>query len=483
MKNIIIIGSGIGGSGIGGLLATNTKSNITLFEQNNWVGGRCGSYIKKDSKGREWICDVGTHIFGNCDKGPLGTILKKIGKENEVEWSYCRDPGPRISMMGQIMSFGLKKVTKDGEVKKKSKPSKKKSFKDLLTEISYEDTYNYDDMPLDKYLKANKLNVFMYTLQAGLMYGTGPQTTSAGEFLRCSKKNAETMSMGYVKGGCKSIPTAYCNAITENGGKIFMQTKVNRIIVEDGVAKGVEVGANKEYHEADLIIANSDIKTTMLKMVGENHLDKEYATNVKNLTWGGQVCSLKLGIDIHVTDDKWLNYIPKMTEKDVKAIDFSNMEGQKDLKAEDIPERSVLMIVPLSNLDPALAPEGCQNLHCVTPTLGAGGTMEERKKISKKWEECSMNTLLELWPEIDGHILWTDFVSDVFLETKLGKEGAGTGVGQTIGQVGKKRPSVISPIKNLYLTGGDAGGWGVGTELAANSALELYDILINQKIV
>jgi len=262
-----------------------------------------------------------------------------------------------------------------------------------------------------------------------------------------------------------------------------METKVNKIVVEDGVAKGVEVDPNNEYHEADLIIANSDIKTTMLQLVGENLLDKAYATNIKNLSWGGQVCSLKLGIDIHVTDDKWLNYVPKMTQDDVKAIDFSNMEGQKDLTVDDVPSRSVLMIVPLSNLDPNLAPEGCQNLHTVTPTLGVGGSMEERKKISKKWEECCMNTLLDLWPEIEGHVQWTDFVSDVFLETKLGKQGAGTGIGQTIGQVGKSRPSSITPIKNLYLSSGDAGGWGVGTELAANSALELFDYFVNQKII
>ncbi|MHA1783580.1 MAG: phytoene desaturase family protein [Candidatus Helarchaeota archaeon] len=482
MKNIIIIGSGIGGSGIGSLLSANTKSKITILEQNNWLGGRCGSYTKKDPQGRTWICDVGTHIFGNCDKGPLGTILNKVGKESEVEWAYCRDPGPRINLMGQIMSFGLKKVSKNGKKKVRKRQSKRKSFKQILSELSYEETYELDDVPLVEYLKENKLNAFMYGLQAGLMYGTGPETTSAGEFLRCSKKNAETMSMGYVKGGCKSIPTAFCKAIEENNGEIKMNTKATKIIVEDGVAKGVEIGPDKEYLEADLIISNADIKTTMLQLIGEKYIDKEYANRISNLKWGGQVCSLKLGIDMHVTDDKWLNYVPKMSQKDVKAIDFSNIEGEKkSLKAEDIPEKSVLMIVPISNFDSNLAPEGCQNLHTVTPTLGIGGTMEERRKIAKKWEECCMNTLLDLWPELEGHVLWTDFVSDVFLETKLGKEGAGTGVGQIIGQVGKKRPSVVTPIKNLYLVGGDAGGWGVGTELAANSALELYDILIKEE--
>ena len=46
MKNIIVIGSGIGGSGVGALIAANSKNKVTIFEQNAWLGGRCGSYIK-----------------------------------------------------------------------------------------------------------------------------------------------------------------------------------------------------------------------------------------------------------------------------------------------------------------------------------------------------------------------------------------------------------------------------------------------------
>ena len=484
MKDIVIIGSGIGGSGIGALIAANSKNRVKIFEQNPWLGGRCGSYSKEDKAGRKWVCDVGTHIFGNCDKGFLGDILQKIGKENAVEWAYCRNPGPRINFMGQIMNFGLKEVSGKTDEEKKPGEFRKKSFKGLLQEMSYEETRQYDETPLIDFLTQNDLNAFLYTLQAGLMFGTGPQTTSAGEFLRCSKKNAENMSMGYVKGGCQSIPNAYCEAVEENGGEVRINTKVNRIIVENGVAKGVEVGPDNEYLEADMIISNSDIKTTVLKLVGAQHFEKDYVENIKSLSWGGQVCSLKLGIDIHVTDDTWLNYVPNMEIEDLKIVDFSNAEGpKKELRAEDVPSKCVIMIVPISNLDPNLAPPGCQNLHCVTPTLGIAGNMEERIKINRKWEECCMNTLLDLWPQIEGHILWTDFVSDVFLEARLGKEGAGTGIGQIIGQVGGKRPSSISPMKNLNFVGGDAGGWGVGTELAANSALELFDYLRSHKII
>ena len=34
------------------------------------------------------------------------------------------------------------------------------------------------------------------------------------------------------------------------------------------------------------------------------------------------------------------------------------------------------------------------------------------------------------------------------------------------------RPRVTLPIEGLYIVGGDAGGWGIGTEMAANSAID-----------
>jgi hypothetical protein len=40
---------------------------------------------------------------------------------------------------------------------------------------------------------------------------------------------------------------------------------------------------------------------------------------------------------------------------------------------------------------------------------------------------------------------------------------------------------VVSPLKGLYFASGEAGGHGIGTELAASSALELFEILRKQQ--
>ncbi len=63
------------------------------------------------------------------------------------------------------------------------------------------------------------------------------------------------------------------------------------------------------------------------------------------------------------------------------------------------------------------------------------------------------------------------------MREKKGKEGSGTGIGQSIGQVGAKRPSQIALIKNLYFSSCDAGGYGIGTELGGQSALNLFNYM------
>ena len=40
------------------------------------------------------------------------------------------------------------------------------------------------------------------------------------------------------------------------------------------------------------------------------------------------------------------------------------------------------------------------------------------------------------------------------------------------------RPSVKTPLPGLYIVGAEAGGAGVGTELAVNSAIEFFDTYV-----
>jgi len=61
----------------------------------------------------------------------------------------------------------------------------------------------------------------------------------------------------------------------------------------------------------------------------------------------------------------------------------------------------------------------------------------------------------------------------------MGGRGAGEviGLAQSYNQIGKNKPHPQTPVEGLYLVGCDAGGRGVGTEQAADSALKVTNLI------
>jgi len=154
--------------------------------------------------------------------------------------------------------------------------------------------------------------------------------------------------------------------------------------------------------------------------------------------------------------------------------------GESDIKRmfQDVREGRVPPVVPFycpvpTNFDPSLAPRGHQLLTvcAVAPTSDI-----ELQDPGSAWEESMLRAMRRVVPGIDEHALFIDRFSVDFIEKWIGKEfGPAISTGQTPDQVGALRPPVYTPVRGLYVAGCGAGGRGVGTELAAASAMECVD--------
>jgi prolycopene isomerase len=90
-----------------------------------------------------------------------------------------------------------------------------------------------------------------------------------------------------------------------------------------------------------------------------------------------------------------------------------------------------------------------------------------------------MRALRRVVPNLDDHVLFIDHLSVSFIERWIGKEfGPAISTAQTPDQVGDRRPPTWTPIHGLYVAGCGAGARGVGTELAAASAMECVDRIL-----
>lgn len=78
-----------------------------------------------------------------------------------------------------------------------------------------------------------------------------------------------------VRGGTRKIPEGLAKVFEESGGQIFTGQGVERIIVENGVAKGVALKDGREFRADRFVASSIDPVHTFLFMVGEDKLPPE----------------------------------------------------------------------------------------------------------------------------------------------------------------------------------------------------------------
>lgn len=459
-KSVIIVGGGVGGTAVGALLA-HKGFQIQLFDKNSLIGGRCTTYQKEGFK-----IDVGVHLFGEGAKGPLQQITEMLGMPGAIQWVLSREPRPLLCYKGKKTVYS--RMTMAQLLPPEETETVMKFFADCMSirkksieELYYTDLQTY----LNRYSQNPMFHAFI-SMICGQYFCIAPEVASTGEFIRSFRNVVSKQASAYPIGGCIAIPEAYVAGIQKYGGEVQLNTEIKRIIIEDDKATGIELQDGSTYF-ADVIISNADIKNTVTNLVGEKYFPKDYVKRVKKLTYAQHCLAIKVALDKKITDQKLIMHV---------HIDYSDLDAYlEQLYKGEIPDEISGMITVPSNYDPGLAPEGKQLIFS-----GTAISSDWRHYNWQKWGERCLESLQKVLPEIEGHVLWYNIDTPALVEKYAGEDGNIIGVGQTVDQVKDRRPSQGTPLKNLYIVGCEAGGWGIGAELAANSALELADLLIKE---
>jgi phytoene dehydrogenase-like protein len=97
---------------------------------------------------------------------------------------------------------------------------------------------------------------------------------------------------GHVKGGMGAVSQAIQSAAIEAGADVHVNTPVKSIAVSDGKARGVCLESG-DVVESDCIVSNASPVTTMLDLLGKEHLSKEVLTHFKR-NWNSESASTKV---------------------------------------------------------------------------------------------------------------------------------------------------------------------------------------------
>ena len=461
-KKVAVVGTGIAGSGIAALLAHSGDYEIDLYEKNKLIGGRFASYDREGFR-----LDVGCHMIGNCDKGPMGEILKIVNQPDAVKWQYLETGASHFNYKGTDLLFP-QEIHKLGFTDDEIQKILLFYAETLSIPEDQYDEYDKVNMleQMEKYIKNDRARSF-FGFISGLCFVTHDYETPVGEWARCNKEMRVKGAVGYPIGGTGAVPEAYVRIMEEHGGRMHLAMPIKRILVEDKVAKGVEL-KNGTTQPCDIVISNAGLKPTVELLVGRQHYGKDFLEKVDGYEYSLCAAALKVALDEPFIENKTMVLY-------FGTDDLYSREGE--VEGGVIPETMEILMVPiLSNVDPSCCPEGRQLL-----IAGAGvgsKPVDISQEDRKKWEQAFINGLEVPFPGVSQHIMWTSYTSPSDIESLFGEDGNVIGIAQKLGQVGENRPPIKDPeIKNLYHCSADTGMHGIGGELAADSALRLFEML------
>ena len=335
----------------------------------------------------------------------------------------------------------------------------------------------WDDRTLDVFVRqytthGATLGVFGFLL--GLYFILPFWQVSAGEALHCFRAMAFDNSLSYPRGGSIAIPSTYVRLAEARGAEVRVGTGVRRIVVTDGRVQGVEL-EDGTVLPASIVVSTSSLRTTVMRLVGPAAFPEAYVERVRRIRGSYIAVQAKIGLKKELVGAGAIcGGVGEMAAGDLMSVSQPELERMFDALMEGRVPPIVPFYCPVpTNFDPALAPPGHQLLTAcaVAPTSDVALT-----DPAPAWEEAMLRALRRVVPGLDEHAVFIDSFSVDFIEKWIGKEfGPAVSTAQTPEQVGKNRPPVHSPVRGLYFAGCNAGARGVGTELAAASAMECVD--------
>jgi all-trans-retinol 13,14-reductase len=279
-------------------------------------------------------------------------------------------------------------------------------------------------------------------------------------------KSAQT-AYTYILGGCQTLVDAVMGVILAHGGQVLISSAVNKILINDGRAVGVEL-ADGRTEKADLMLASGGMQDVFFDLVGKEHLPVELITQIEANRLMESVLMVQLGIDFDPTP-----YQPAALCYYYKTDD---LEGAvQRLRSGDYHEGKEGFLIYVPSLhSPSLAPAGkyAVTIYTVAPdTLAEGSWAERRDELADKLVAEAETHIPGLREHTQTRLILTP--EDYRQRTHLKHHSFG-GVPPVMGN---KPPAHKTPVQNLWFIGAQSESSGGVLNVMAGGAKVAKKIL------
>jgi phytoene dehydrogenase-like protein len=299
----------------------------------------------------------------------------------------------------------------------------------------------------------------------------------------------------HPRGGSGMLTQAMARSLIAAGGQLRLDAPVRRILVAGGRVQGVELQGGERI-SAPLVVSNAHVATTMMELVGEEHLPAGLAPRVRSIRIGNG-----FGMTVRCAADELPDYAgfpsggrPNESHHGLQMLCPSLGDLRRAFAEYSLglpAGQPPIIAMTFSAIDPTVAPPGKHTLFIWAqyfPYELAGG--QQWDDIRERVADDILEALYRYAPNMRGKIRERFIQSPLDIERRLGLlRGNVMHVEMSFDQMFMFRPlpelsQYRTPLGGLYLTGASTHpGGGVFAASGYNTArVVLGDMLGRRRL-
>jgi phytoene dehydrogenase-like protein len=284
--------------------------------------------------------------------------------------------------------------------------------------------------------------------------------------------------------GFIQFPLTLRKTFVENGGKIMLNTTVEKIMTENGEAIGVQLADGRKIY-SDLVVSTSDTRHTFSKILGYDELQKtnsKYAMKARKVVMSPSAIAIHLGLDDQIDLKKLgfdCGYNVLTTGHQSFEQKFDDWENGIYRTSDNCFHFGVISSSTLTAGKPNLV------IHVVPVFAGKWielrktnyeKYMEEKQKIADFYIQKVEEYMI---PGFSQHIKIIDVSTPATYARYIGSPtGSNYDMMPVPGNFGKNRLKTRTPVKNLFHPKFSHGIWP-----SMQAGLQVVDMISGGKIM
>lgn len=287
--DVIVVGGGLAGLTLANKLGKNGRS-VLLLEAHNKLGGFATWFKRRTDSGVEHVFDVSLHGF---PVGMIKTCRKYWNKEiadRIHQIKSVRFINPQFDIETDFTKEDyIKVITEKFQVKKEVV----EGFFEELSKMNFYDNSSMNNRELFEKFFPGRSDITRFLLEP-IVYANGSNLEDPAISYGIVFSNFMSKGVYIFQGGTDLMISMMKEELLKNNVDIQLQAKVDKVLIENNRVTGVVVKGHTIRTKS--VVSNSNLKSTIEKMVGEEHFPKDYIEAAKKVRLNTSSCQVYMGL-------------------------------------------------------------------------------------------------------------------------------------------------------------------------------------------